>query len=825
MLAMITGTSGNDILNGTADKDVINGFAGADTMSGGANDDLYFVDNAKDKVVELANEGHDGVFSSLSATKLWDNVEDLTLFGAAVNGTGNDLSNVITGNDKNNLLDGGTNSDVLVGGKGNDTYIMDHVNDTVVEQDGEGTDLIKSAVDFTASSWVENLTLTGTGNIFGKGNALDNVITGNTGDNQIVGGAGNDTLIGGKGGDVYTIDDVGDKVVELAGQGFDTVVSTVGVYTLSANVEVLSLAATAFEGTGNALANTIMGNDNSNTLDGGKGADTLYGGKGGDVYHVDNVGDAVVEAKDEGKTDAVYSTITIGKLWDNVEFGVLEGTGAFNITGNDLDNRLWGNVGKNSIDGGLGADTMEGGKGADTYTVDNAGDTIVEGKDGGVDLVKSSISYTASGWVENLTLTGSDDVNAFGNELNNLLIGNDGANFLNGMAGKDTMTGGKGSDTYAVDDAGDKVVETVSGADGGIDRVFSTIDFSLASLGNIEKLYLVGDAIKATGNALDNVIEGDDKDNIIDGGKGADIMTGGKGFDTYIIDNIGDVVHEDVSGVVISSIPLSGLIANIDNYYFNTNLGLDFTGDSTNSTVHGGSGNDTIRGNGGFDTLYGHAGNDILFGSDAGGDILDGGTGTDAMTGGKGDDQYYVDNLKDLVTENFGEGTDTIISSITIGKLTQNVENLGLLGNAAINAAGNDLDNAIYGNQAKNILDGGVGQDLLRGAGGDDTLTGGSGADTFAFRLGSTHDGHDTIKDFVKAQDILDFSDVGDINDDGMVDLDDLLACSSVVDHGAGKNVDVVFDNGSAITFTGVGTGAMNSVNDLVADPAQIHVA
>jgi Ca2+-binding RTX toxin-like protein len=376
-----------------------------------------------------------------------------------------------------------------------------------------------------------------------------------------------------------------------------------------------------------------------------------------------------------------------------------------------------------------------------------------------------------------------------------------------------------------VDDAGDKVVETVSGADGGIDRIYSAIDFSLASLGNVEKLYLVGDAIRATGNAQDNVIEGDDKDNIIDGGKGADIMTGGKGFDTYYIDNIGDVVHEDVHGVIISSIPLSGLTANIDNYFFNTSLGLDFTGDSTNSIVHGGSGNDTIRGNGGFDTLYGRDGNDILVGSDAGGDILDGGKGSDTMSAGKGNDEYYVDNLKDLVTENFNEGTDIIFSAVAVGKLTQNVENLTLLGTAALNATGNDLDNAINGNQAKNVLDGGAGADTLHGGAGNDILIGGSDADTFSFNLRSTNDGHDTIKDFVKVQDVLDFANVGDINNDGTVDLDDLLASSSVVDHGAGKDVDVVFDNGSSITFTGVGTGAMNSLNDLVADSAQIHVA
>ena len=133
---------------------------------------------------------------------------------------------------------------------------------------------------------VENLTLTGTGNINGTGNGDANVITGNSGNNIIDGGAGADTMIGGDGNDTYVVDDAGDVVTEAAGalSGTDTVQSSLADYTLTANVENLTLTGTAnINGTGNVLANTITGNSGDNILTGAGGADTLIGGGGIDT--------------------------------------------------------------------------------------------------------------------------------------------------------------------------------------------------------------------------------------------------------------------------------------------------------------------------------------------------------------------------------------------------------------------------------------------------------------------------------------------------------------------------------------------------------------
>jgi Ca2+-binding RTX toxin-like protein len=88
-------------------------------------------------------------------------------------------------------------------------------------------------------------------------------------------------LIGGTGDDTYVVQSATDQVIEQAGEGNDTVRSSVG-YTLGADVENLTLTGAAATGTGNALANLIIGNGGANTLSGGLGNDRLLGAAGDD---------------------------------------------------------------------------------------------------------------------------------------------------------------------------------------------------------------------------------------------------------------------------------------------------------------------------------------------------------------------------------------------------------------------------------------------------------------------------------------------------------------------------------------------------------------
>ena len=402
---------------------------------------------------------------------------------------------------------------------------------------GCGT-VIENAV---GSQWNDNL----------RGNEVANSLSGGLGNDVLDGWSGADTLTGGLGDDRYYVDNIGDAVNELAGEGADYVYSTAAAYTLTAGADLERLylveGSAAVSGTGNVLDNLLTGNSVANalnggdgvdtlmgltgndSLDGGLGADKLYGGLGNDTYLIDNAADAAFETAGEG-SDTVLSSVSL-TLKSNVENLTLTGVANLNAYGNVDNNVLTGNSGNNVLDGGLGNDSLVGGLGNDTYVLDVITDTMTEAAGAGTDTVKAGFTLTLGANLENLTLTGALAVNGYGNTANNVLTGNAANNVLDGKAGADTLIGGLGDDRYYVDNTGDVVTE---GSGNGDDYVYSRVDYTLSA--NIERLYLIEGtaALNGTGNERGNVLTGNSAANVISGGLGNDSVIGGLGNDTYV---------------------------------------------------------------------------------------------------------------------------------------------------------------------------------------------------------------------------------------------------------------------------------------------------
>uniref|UniRef100_UPI003982B247 M10 family metallopeptidase C-terminal domain-containing protein n=1 Tax=Rhizobium sp. TaxID=391 RepID=UPI003982B247 len=466
------------------------------------------------------------------------NEADNTLWGNAGNDT-------LTGDSGNDTLDGGTGIDKMSGGVGDDVYIVDNFNDTEIENANEGTDTVRTAVGgITLGTNVENLTYIGTDGFAGYGNAADNVITGGTRSDWLDGKAGADTLIGGAGDDTYTVDSLGDVVVEATDGGVDRIFTDLAAYSLAdiANVENLSLKSDVNStGIGNSLDNmitsgrgndTLSGGAGNDTLDGGQGTDSLTGGTGNDIYVVYDAGDTVIENADEG-VDTVQTYLTGYTLGANIENLSYRGPWVFGFvgTGNNLDNVITGGgatdtvsggAGDDTLDGWTGTDTLIGGTGNDTYIVDNAGDSVTEDVDAGSDTVRTTLaSYTLGVNVENLTYSGTAAFTGTGNELANTISGAAGADTLDGKAGADILIGGAGNDTYIVDDLADVVTE---GVNAGTDLVRTTLSsYALTNIANVENLTFTGTGdFSGTGNSLANAITGGAGNDLLDGGAGND---------------------------------------------------------------------------------------------------------------------------------------------------------------------------------------------------------------------------------------------------------------------------------------------------------------
>jgi Ca2+-binding RTX toxin-like protein len=506
---VLNGLGGNDSLVGGIGNDTLDGGSGSDTMTGGGGSDLYIVNSIGD-VVNESGGGNDTIQSSIDWSLAGNAfVENLTLTGAALVGTGNTLNNTLTGNANNNTLNGGTGADVMIGGAGNDSYYVDNTGDSVVELAGEGTnDWVYATVTHSLGNNVENLDLDGANAINGYGNDLNNTMYGNGAANILSGGFGNDTMYGQGGNDSFYVMSTGDVALDSAGGGIDRVYSRASSFTLSSEIENMTLQESAFvqndaglyvlvgagiDGTGNSLANSMSGNSVSNrffglagndtlygyggndTLDGGAGIDSMVGGIGNDVYIVDSGSDQAVEVAGEGTADRVEASTNYSMEVNaaQVENLTLTGT-AFSGTGNALGNNLIGNASNNVLNGLGGIDTMAGGNGNDIYYVDNTADVVSElAGEGTSDWIYSTVTETLSDPdVEHLYLLGAGAISGTGNTAGNQIYGNGANNTLSGLSGNDYLWASSGNDILA----GGTGADTLNGGSGadtlrGVDSV------------------------------------------------------------------------------------------------------------------------------------------------------------------------------------------------------------------------------------------------------------------------------------------------------------------------------------------------------------------
>ncbi|ENW05131.1 hypothetical protein F934_01863 [Acinetobacter beijerinckii ANC 3835] len=531
----LIGSNGNNILDGGAGNDIFIGNLGSDTLSGGLGNDVYYVDGL-DTIVEKANDGLDTVIAGFSYTlDLGGNVEDLMLSGALnINGTGNKSNNKLTGNSANNTLDGGAGDDIfignlgediLIGGTGDDVYYVDSL-DTVLENKNEGLDTIIAGFSYTlgVSDNVEDLMLSGTLNINGIGNNLNNKLVGNIGNNTLsgaegsdtlIGGEGFDTLVGGIGDDIYYIDNL-DIIIEQFEGGTDSIISAF-TYSLARidNVENITLLGFGnFNATGNSINNRLTGNSGNNIIDGGEGndiiiggngSDTIIGGLGNDVYYIDSL-DTIIEHSAEGLDTVVAGFSYTLDAAGNLEDLTLSGSSNISGIGNGSNNKLIGSNGNNILDGGagndtfignLGSDTLIGGLGNDVYYVDGL-DTIVEKASEGLDTVIAGFSYTLDlgGNVEDLMLSGALNINGTGNKSNNKLTGNSANNTLDGGAGDDIINGAAGNDIL-VGGAGNDSLTGGLGSDTAIFQIINNASNSNNADNGIDIWYdfTVGDVL------------------------------------------------------------------------------------------------------------------------------------------------------------------------------------------------------------------------------------------------------------------------------------------------------------------------------------------
>ncbi|MDQ0323620.1 Ca2+-binding RTX toxin-like protein [Pararhizobium capsulatum DSM 1112] len=391
------------------------------------------------------------------------------------------------------------------------------------------------------------------------------------------------------------------------------------------------------------------GNDGDNFVTAFDGYRYFYTGPGqDDIYLNVTAAFGYVEAGPDDDTvwaiNGAYGDLYGGSGNDRF----ILGAGGNNVEGGFGNDYIAAAGGGNFLDGGQGIDAIVGGPGDDVIFGGVGNDSvaiqITAGSDWGI--WRTTVSAGLYGGL------GSDYID--GGQGNDSLFANDAA--MTSDPGIDEMRGGSGNDEYFIANSRDKIFESVGD---GTDTVWTNRSYALPMGQEIEFLFIkpantavVG--INLTGNAFANTIQGNIAANIINGGGGADKMFGGSGNDTYVVDNVGDVVNDggnDPVDLVKSSISFSlvasaHVVGKVENLTLMGAVAINATGNASSNVITGNTGANILNGAAGNDTINGGGGNDYIYG----------GAGNDKLTGGAGNDNFVFNTAISAATN-----VDTIL--------------------------------------------------------------------------------------------------------------------------------------------------------------------
>jgi len=728
---VLTGTTN---LKGTANSgnDTLVSGAGIDTLIGGAGSDTFVINNTNDVIQDSLGGSNNAVLASVNFV-LATNFTALTLIGAAnLSGTGNGINNTLTANAGNDTLIAGSGLSTMIGGAGDDLFVVNNTADVVQDTTNGGNSTIQSSASYTLPTGITTLALTGSANISGTANNINDTLISNSGVDTLVGGAGNDTFV---------INNASDVIV--LGGGIGNTVETSSSYTLPSAVSTLILT-----GTGNLKATA---NNGSDTLISNSGIDTLVAGTGNDLFVLNNSADVVQVGSQHGNDTIETSWSTT--LPSAVANLTLVGNSNISGTGNGLSNVLTAGAGYDTLTAGTGAATMVGG-GHTLFVINSANDVVTDPTAYANDTVQSSLaSYTLPDNISVLQLTGVDQT-GIGNSGRSTIIPDNYPDTLIAGSGPTELDGGPADELFIINSTQDYIYEPWEGS---ISTVQSSISYTLRN--QLDVLALTG-STNLTGTDSNTSNYNGNNDTLVSN-SGIDTLVGGVVGDVFVVNNTNDLITTNWN------LPTNSVQASV-NFTLPTNINsLTLTGSAALLGVAN-SANDTLVSNTGVDTLIGGAGADLFVVNNASdvvqdtingvnstiqasinyvlptgintlvlvdswvspalvgtansaNDTLVSSTGADTLMGGTGNDTFVVNNAAVVVKDSSATANNVIQSSVSY-VLPTDVNTLILTGSSALSATGNSANDTLVANG---------GNDTLIAGSGVATLIGGTGNDLF----------------------------------------------------------------------------------------------